>query len=50
MEHNITFTEEEYNYLNDIINGLIEMENKIPKKFRTNKSIILHQIKEKYFT
>ena len=46
----ISFSEEEYNYLNDVINGLIEMEKHIPKKFRTEKSILLNQIKEKYFT
>jgi len=50
ITHYISFTDEEYNYLRDVINGLVEMEKKIPKKFRTEKSIILNQIKEKYFT
>lgn len=50
MERIITLTEEEYNYLKEIVNGLSEMQNKIPKQFKTEKTKLLITINSKYFT
>lgn len=41
------FTKEENTYLVNVILSLKQMEQKIPKKFKTNKTTILDKIYEK---
>ena len=43
----LELTEEEQIYLKDIMEGLLIVEDKIPKKFRTGKSNYINSILEK---
>ena len=51
MEENkkvISFTKEEFEYLQEVLKGLASVENKIPKSMKSRKSIILKELNNRF--
>lgn len=46
-EYTITMTKEEYDYLILVLSNLINIEMKVPKRFKTDKSRILKALQSK---
>lgn len=44
----IKFTEREFNYLKDLLYNLSKVENKVPKSWKTEKSITLKQLNNRF--
>lgn len=48
IHKSILFTEEEFNYIKEVIHNLSTVENKIPKAMKSTKSIILKQLNDRF--